>query len=118
VAEHQKGRSIKIAGDTRSGTVADLFDAYVTHLKASDKSPGRKRRQQLIEASKPPRDGVATTTSLSAALELIVLRDAPQLVSAISLHKGEVEGSTLCASTMVNRHPFTWNAGTWRNWQE
>ncbi len=30
----QKGRSIKIAGDTRPGTVADLFEAYVAHLKA------------------------------------------------------------------------------------
>jgi integrase len=34
----QKGRSIKIAGDTRPGTVADLFEAYVAHLKASGKS--------------------------------------------------------------------------------
>jgi hypothetical protein len=30
----QKGRSIKIAGDTRPGTVADLFDAYVAQLKS------------------------------------------------------------------------------------
>jgi integrase len=34
----QKGRSIKIAGDTRPGTVADLFEAYVAHLRASGKS--------------------------------------------------------------------------------
>jgi integrase len=34
----QKGRSIKIAGDSRAGTVADLFEAYVAHLKASGKS--------------------------------------------------------------------------------
>jgi len=34
----QKGRSIKIAGDARPGTVADLFEAYVAHLKASGKS--------------------------------------------------------------------------------
>ena len=35
-----KGRSIKIAGDTRPGTVADLFDGYVGHLK--------KRRQAVL----------------------------------------------------------------------
>lgn len=30
-------RSIKVAGDTRPGTVADLFDGYVRHLKDSGK---------------------------------------------------------------------------------
>jgi len=34
----QKGSSIKIAGDTRPGTVADLFEAYVKNLKAAAKS--------------------------------------------------------------------------------
>jgi len=34
----QKGRSIKIATDTRPGSVADLFEAYVAHLKDNDKS--------------------------------------------------------------------------------
>lgn len=33
-----KGSSIKIAGDARPGTVADLFEAYVEHLKNGDKS--------------------------------------------------------------------------------
>ena len=33
----QKGSSIKIAGDTRPGTVADLFEAYVKSLKEADK---------------------------------------------------------------------------------
>jgi integrase len=33
----QKGSSIKIAGDTRPGTVADLFTAYVASLKAACK---------------------------------------------------------------------------------
>ena len=32
-----KGKSIKIAGDARPGTVADLFEAYVANLKQSDK---------------------------------------------------------------------------------
>jgi integrase len=33
----QKGRSIKIAGDTRPGTVADLFEGYVQYLKDAGK---------------------------------------------------------------------------------
>jgi integrase len=33
----QKGASIKIAGDARPGTVADLFEAYVESLKAAGK---------------------------------------------------------------------------------
>ena len=33
----QKGSSIKIAGDTRPGTVTDLFEAYVASLKAAGK---------------------------------------------------------------------------------
>jgi hypothetical protein len=33
----QKGRSVKVAGDTRAGTVGDLFDGYVEHLKREDK---------------------------------------------------------------------------------
>jgi integrase len=33
----QKGSSIKVAGDTRPGTVADLFAAYVESLKAAGK---------------------------------------------------------------------------------
>ena len=32
-----KGRSIKIARDTRPGTMADLFEAYVSHLKSAGK---------------------------------------------------------------------------------
>jgi integrase len=34
----QKGSSIKGAADTRAGTVADLFDAYITSLKTAGKS--------------------------------------------------------------------------------
>jgi integrase len=33
----QKGRSIKMAGDTRPGTVADLFEGYVDHLQKAGK---------------------------------------------------------------------------------
>ncbi len=43
----QKGRSIKIAGDTRPGTVADLFEAYVGYLKSSGKSSWREAEKGL-----------------------------------------------------------------------
>ena len=35
---HPERRSIKIAGDARPGTVADLFEGYVKHLKDAGKS--------------------------------------------------------------------------------
>jgi len=41
----QKGRSIKIAGDTRPGTVADLFEAYVAYLKESGKSSWKEAQK-------------------------------------------------------------------------
>lgn len=43
----QKGRSIKIAGDARPGTVGDLFEAYANHLKASDKSSWKEAKKGL-----------------------------------------------------------------------
>ena len=43
----QKGRSIKIAGDTRPGTVADLFEAYVASLKAADKPSWKETEKGL-----------------------------------------------------------------------
>jgi integrase len=43
----QKGRSIKIAGDTRPGTVADLFEAYVQHLKDAEKPSWRETEKGL-----------------------------------------------------------------------
>jgi integrase len=58
----QKGRSIKIAGDTRPGTVADLFEAYVAHLKASGKSSWKDAEKVLNKIadtfgrSRPARD--------------------------------------------------------------
>jgi hypothetical protein len=38
----QKGRSIKIATDTRPGTVADLFEAYIDNLKETGESSWRE----------------------------------------------------------------------------
>src|SRR3954463_284079 len=43
----QKGSSIKIAGDTRPGTVADLFEAYVAALKSAGKSSWRDAEKSL-----------------------------------------------------------------------
>ena len=43
----QKGRSIKIAGDTRPGTVADLFEAYVQHLKDAEKPSWKETEKGL-----------------------------------------------------------------------
>lgn len=43
----QKGRSIKIATDTRPGTVADLFEGYVASLKAADKPSWKETEKGL-----------------------------------------------------------------------
>lgn len=43
----QKGRSIKIADDTRPGTVADLFEAYVRHLKEAGKPSWKEAEKGL-----------------------------------------------------------------------
>lgn len=43
----QKGRSIKIAGDTRPGTIADLFEAYTKHLNRSGKSSWKEAEKGL-----------------------------------------------------------------------
>jgi integrase len=42
-----KGRSIKIAGDSRPGTVADLVEAYVTHLRTAGKPSWKDVEQSL-----------------------------------------------------------------------
>jgi hypothetical protein len=43
----QKGRSIKIAIDTRPGTVADLFEGYVAALKDADKTSWKETEKGL-----------------------------------------------------------------------
>jgi integrase len=43
----QKGRSIKIAGDTRPGTVADLFEAYVQYLRDAEKPSWKETEKGL-----------------------------------------------------------------------
>lgn len=58
----QRGRSIKIAGDTRPGTVADLFESYVAHLKESGKSSWKEAHKSLnkiadaLGRNRPARD--------------------------------------------------------------
>ena len=58
----QKGRSIKIAGDTRPGTVADLFEAYVSSLKSAGKPSWRETEKGLnkvadtLGRNRPARD--------------------------------------------------------------
>jgi integrase len=42
-----RGASIKTAGDTRPGTVGDLFDGYIQHLKDADKSSWREAEKGL-----------------------------------------------------------------------
>jgi integrase len=43
----QKGRSIKIAGDARPGTVADLFEAYVQNLRDAGKPSWKETEKGL-----------------------------------------------------------------------
>ncbi len=43
----QKGRSIKIATDTRPGTVADLFEGYVASLKTANKPSWKETEKGL-----------------------------------------------------------------------
>jgi integrase len=58
----QKGRSIKIAGDTRPGTVADLFEAYVAYLKDGGKQSWKEAEKGLnkiadtLGRNRPARD--------------------------------------------------------------
>ncbi|MCB1393060.1 site-specific integrase [Nitrobacter sp.] len=58
----QKGRSIKIAGDTRPGTVADLFEAYVASLKQAGKpswkeaEKGFNKVADTLGRNRPARD--------------------------------------------------------------
>lgn len=46
-----KGRSIKLAGDSRPGTVGDLFDGYVAHLRNEGKPSAEDIEQSLNKAA-------------------------------------------------------------------
>jgi integrase len=43
----QKGRSIKLAADTRPGTVGDLFEGYVAYLKSHNKTSWKETEKGL-----------------------------------------------------------------------
>ena len=60
----QKGRSIKIATDTRPGTVADLFEGYVAALKDAGK-PSWKETEKGSTRS-PTRSGVTALPAKSS----------------------------------------------------
>jgi len=45
------GRSVKVARDTRPGTVSDLFAGYVAHLKSENKRSWSDAEQQLNKAA-------------------------------------------------------------------
>lgn len=45
------GRSLKVARDTRPGTISDLFDGYVAHLKSENKPSWSDVEQQLTKAT-------------------------------------------------------------------
>ena len=50
-----KGKSIKIAGDARPGTVADLFEAYVAESQSSRTNPPGQRQKQASKGRRRPR---------------------------------------------------------------
>ncbi|MBX3428641.1 MAG: tyrosine-type recombinase/integrase [Hyphomonadaceae bacterium] len=45
----QKGRHIRVARDTRTGTVGDLFDGYAEYLRTSGKSSWKEARKGLTK---------------------------------------------------------------------
>ncbi|MFD2497567.1 hypothetical protein ACFSTI_30085 [Rhizorhabdus histidinilytica] len=77
----QKGRSIKIAGDTRPGTVADLFEAYVAYLKAGESRPGRRRKRASTRS--PIRSGATGLPATSSPMRS--RRSSAPSTSAVSV---------------------------------
>jgi len=68
----QKGRSIKIASDTRPGTVADLFEGYVASLKAAGKPSWKETEKGLNKiADTLGRNRLAREIEAEEIIELI-----------------------------------------------
>src|SRR3546814_8459105 len=68
----QKGRSIKIATDTRPGTVADLFEGYVASLKAANKPSWKETEKGLNKiADTLGRNRLAREIEAEEVVELI-----------------------------------------------
>jgi len=68
----QKGRSIKIATDTRPGTVVDLFEGYVASLKAAGKPSWKETEKGLNKiADTLGRNRLARDIASEEVVELI-----------------------------------------------
>lgn len=68
----QKGRSIKIATDTRPGTVTDLFEGYVASLKAAGKPSWKETEKGLNKiANTLGRNRLAREIEAEEIIELI-----------------------------------------------
>ncbi len=68
----QKGRSIKIATDTRPGTVADLFEGYVASLKDAGKTSWKETEKGLNKiADTLGRNRLAREIEAEELIELI-----------------------------------------------
>lgn len=68
----QKGRSIKIATDTRPGTVADLFEGYVASLKSAGKPSWKETEKGLNKiANTLGRNRLAREIESEEVVELI-----------------------------------------------
>ena len=69
---HSEGRSIKIAIDTRPGTVADLFEGYVAALKDANKTSWKETEKGLNEiADTVGRNRLAREIEAEDIIELI-----------------------------------------------
>lgn len=83
----QKRVTIKVASDTRTGTVGDLFDGYVAHLKAAGKSSWRDvekclvRAAEIIGRDRPARE--VEPEEILGVLRPVYLRGRPAMADHI-----------------------------------
>ena len=86
----QKRASIKMAGDTRAATIADLFEAYVASLRAASKVSWRDIEKNLehvakaIGRSRPARD--VTPEEVLAVLRPIYQRGKRSMADHVRSH--------------------------------
>lgn len=87
----QKGRSIKIATDTRPGTVADLFEGYVASLKAAGKPSWKRQRKASTRSptrsnaiDRPVRSSLRRSSSLSGRSTSVALARWPIMCDVTS----------------------------------
>lgn len=83
----QKGQSIKIVADARSGTVGDLFKGYVDHLKTSDAATWDQAKkildkvEEVLGKHRPARD--IAPDEVVAAIRPIFQRGAPSMADHV-----------------------------------